>query len=237
MTERERAERMFSESDRRFRSLVEEAGVGVAIIDLSGAFTFVNGALAELFGYSVEEVLGRRFSEFLHPDDIENVTKLFLKAISSPIDSETIEFRAMRRDGRVLDLMSKPTRYMVDGRTVGFQAIIIDISERKQAEEALRLSEMKHRTLFENVPHGVYRSTREGKLLVANVALAHLLGYDSEAELPGVSILCDNILVMRYYESKERMARELAVIKTRGSDHEKRVIPFEITGKGMVVHG
>jgi len=55
-------------------------------------------------------------------------------------------------------------------------------------------------------------------------------------ELPGVSILCDNILLMRYYESKERMARELMVVKTRGSDHEKRVTAFEITGKGMVVH-
>ena len=112
-------------------------------IDLTGAFTYVNGVLAELLGYSVEELLGRRFEEFLHPDDIENVMKLFLNAISSPIESETIEFRVMRRDGRVLHLISKPTRYMIDGRTVGFQAIIIDISERKQAEEALRLSSTK----------------------------------------------------------------------------------------------
>ena len=134
---------MLSESEQRFRSLVEEIGAGVAMIDLTGAFTYVNGALAELLGYSVGELRGRRFSEFLHPDDIESVTKLFLKAISSPIESETLEFRVMRRDGRVLDLMSKPTRYVVDGRTVGFQAIIIDISERKQAEEALRLSSTK----------------------------------------------------------------------------------------------
>ena len=68
------------------------------------------------------------------------------------------------------------------------------------------------------------------------VFLTSSTGVTRAAELPGVSILCDNILVMRYHESKERMARELAVIKTRGSDHEKRVIPFEITGKGMVVH-
>jgi PAS domain S-box-containing protein len=143
MTERERAESMPSESDQRLRSLVEKTGVGVATVDMTGAFTYVNGALAELLGYSVGELCGRRFEEFLHPDDTENVTKLFLKAISSPIESETIEFRVMRRDGRVLHLISKPTRYMIDGRTVGFQAIIIDISERKQAEEALRLSSTK----------------------------------------------------------------------------------------------
>jgi len=188
MTERERAERMLSESERRFRSLVEGTGAGVAIIDLTGAFTYVNSGLAELLGRSVAELCGRRFSEFLHPDDMENMIELFLKAISSPIESETLEFRVMRRDGRVLHLMSKPTRYTIDDRTVGFQAIIIDVSERKQAEEALRTSEMKYRTLFENVPHGIYRSAPDGRLLAANLALAHLLGYDSEAELLAADI-------------------------------------------------
>jgi PAS domain S-box-containing protein len=128
MTEGERAERL-SESDQRFRSLVEEIGVGVAMIDLTGIFTYVNSALAELLGYSVGELCGHRFSEFLHPEDVENVTKLFFKAISSPIEPETIEFRVMRRDGRVLHLMSKPTRYVIDGRTAGFQAVIIDVTE------------------------------------------------------------------------------------------------------------
>ena len=68
------------------------------------------------------------------------------------------------------------------------------------------------------------------------VFLTSLTGKAHAAELPGVSILCDNILMMRYYESKERMAREILVIKTRGSVHERRVTAFEITGKGMVVH-
>ena len=147
---------MLSESEQRFRSLVEETGVGVTIIDLTGEFTYVNGALAELLGHSVGELCGRRFEEFLHPDDIEDVTKLFLKAISSPIESETIEFRAMHKDGRVLHLMSKPTRYMIDDKTVGFQAIIIDITERKNAEEALRRSEERYRIINQNMSEGVF---------------------------------------------------------------------------------
>ena len=156
MIERERAERTPSEPEQRFRSLVEETGVGVAIIDLTGAFTYVNDALAELLGYSVAEVCGRRFDEFLHPDDIENVTALFLKAISSSIESETIEFRVMHRDGHILHLMSKPTRYAIDGKTVGFQAIIVDITERKNAEEALRRSEEQYRIINENMSEGVW---------------------------------------------------------------------------------
>jgi circadian clock protein KaiC len=68
------------------------------------------------------------------------------------------------------------------------------------------------------------------------VFLTSLTGETQAAESPNVSILCDNILLMRYYESKKEMTRELMVVKTRGSGHEKRVMPFEITGKGMVVH-
>jgi KaiC/GvpD/RAD55 family RecA-like ATPase len=63
-----------------------------------------------------------------------------------------------------------------------------------------------------------------------------LTGEAQGAELPNVSLLCDNILLMRYYESKKEMVRELMVVKTRGSGHEKHVMPFEITEKGMVVH-
>jgi circadian clock protein KaiC len=97
-------------------------------------------------------------------------------------------------------------------------------------------------TAFQNTftQEGFVEFMRYVQLLCKEKALTVFLtsstGKAQAAELPVVSILCDNILMMRYYESKKRMARKLMVIKTRGSDHEKRVVPFEITGKGMVVH-
>jgi PAS domain S-box-containing protein len=188
MTERERAERMLSESNQNFRSLVEKTGVGVAIIDLTGTFTYLNEALAELLGYSVAELRGRQFSEFLHPDDIENVTKLFLNAISSPIESETIEFRAIHRDGRVLHLMSKPNRYMIDGRTVGFHAMIIDITERRRMEEEIR---SLARFPSEN-PNPVLRLNKDGAILVANPASKPLLQeWGSEVGQVAPKFWCD----------------------------------------------
>jgi circadian clock protein KaiC len=68
------------------------------------------------------------------------------------------------------------------------------------------------------------------------VFLTALTGEVEAAELPNFSILCDNILLMRYVELKKEMTRELMIVKTRGSGHEKRVVPFEITEKGMVVN-
>jgi two-component system cell cycle sensor histidine kinase/response regulator CckA len=229
LIELERAERMLSESDQRFRGLVEETGVAMAIIDLTGTFTYVNRALAELLGYSVEEVLGRRFEEFLHPDDAENVTKLFLKAISSPTESETIEFRVLRRDGRVLHFMAKPTRHMIDGSTVGFRAIIMDISERKQAEEALRLSELKHRTLFEHLPHPIYQSTPDGKLLAANPALVHLLGYDSRAELLAADVEHD------IYVNPEDRKTWITKLEKEGELHDFELLNRRKDGQVLTV--
>jgi circadian clock protein KaiC len=68
------------------------------------------------------------------------------------------------------------------------------------------------------------------------VFLTSATGTIAATQESGISTLCDNILLMRYYELKDRMAREIIVVKTRGSVHEKRVMSFEITGKGMVVH-
>jgi PAS domain S-box-containing protein len=234
MTESEPAEGMPNESDQRIRSLVEKTGVGVATIDLTGAFTFVNGALTKLLGYSVGELCGRRFEEFLHPDDIENVTKLFLKAISSPIESETIEFRVMRRDGRVLHLMSKPTRYTIDGRTAGFQAIILDISERKQAQDALWESQENFEALAENAFDGILVGTQEGVHVYANKRAAEITGY-SVAELLRTTIK-DLVHPDEFEKLSERYRRRLEgrAVPNPGETviirKDGRSLPIELAG-------
>jgi PAS domain S-box-containing protein len=211
MTEREPSESMPSESDLRFRSLVEETGVGVAIIDLAGTFSYVNGALAELLGYSVAELYGRRFEEFLHPDDIDNVTKLFLKAISSPIESETLEFRVMHRDGRILHLMSKPTRYMIDGRTVGFQAVIIDITERKRVENALRQQYSTLEGIINGSDAPIFSVDRQYRYTRFNNAHASVMKviYGKDIEI-GKSLLDYMTLAEDREEAKRNIDRALA---------------------------
>ena len=183
MTERERVERMLSESEQKFRSLVETTAAPIGIINLTGEFTYVNKALANLGGYTVQELVGHPFMEFLHPEDRGAVLKVFKRDPSTSEEAPEIRFRIKRKDGQILTLTSKPTDFEIDGKTAGFQAIITDITVRKLAEEALRTSEMKYRVLFENNPHGIYQTGADGRLLTVNAALVRLLGYDSEREL------------------------------------------------------
>jgi PAS domain S-box-containing protein len=69
----------------------------------------VNKALADLFGYSVQEMSGRAFKDFLHPDDRGRLVCLFLKAIVLRRQPWKFEFRALRKDGAIFHLMCRPT--------------------------------------------------------------------------------------------------------------------------------
>jgi PAS domain S-box-containing protein len=85
--------------------------------------------------------------------------------------------------GRFYTFLVKPT---MEGGYVNLYGR--DITERKRVEDSLRASELKYRTLFEKIPHGVYQSSPQGMFLTANPALVRMLGYESEAELLALDI-------------------------------------------------
>ncbi|MDQ2869313.1 MAG: EAL domain-containing protein, partial [Acidobacteriota bacterium] len=92
---------------------------------------------------------------------------------------DVVEFR----DGRVFERLSRPQR--VGGKAVGRVWSFRDVSERKRAEDALRASETRYRTLFERNLAGVYRTTLEGRILDCNDSFARMFGYDSREEVLG----------------------------------------------------
>ena len=129
-------------SEQKFRGLVEDSAAAIATTDLKGRLTYLNKALADLFGYSIQEMSGRAFKDFLHPDDRGRLVRLFLKIIVLRRQPRKFEFRALRKDGAILHLTCKPTRLETTGKTMGFQAIIIDnTAEKRTLEKAEKISE------------------------------------------------------------------------------------------------
>ena len=94
--------------------------------------------------------------DFLHPEDREKVLSTFMKGVSTSEEAPEREFRVIRRDGQFLTLTCKPTRLEIDGKTVGFQAIITDITERERMERELRQSEERYRLIAENMTGSVW---------------------------------------------------------------------------------
>jgi PAS domain S-box-containing protein len=160
--------------------LVENAAVAIATTNLKGRFTYINQALADLLGYSKQELMGYAFKEFLHPDEKGRVTRLFLKSILLRRDLRNFEFRAMHKDGHVLYLMSKPTRFVVNNKTVGFQAVIVDVSERKEIERNLLQTNKKLEMLFETAMEGISIVDEKENITFVNKAFADMLGYKEE---------------------------------------------------------
>jgi PAS domain S-box-containing protein len=125
-------------SEQRLRSLVDYSAVAIAFTDLRGRLSHVNSSFADLLGYQADELLGRSFKDFLHPADRSRIMHLFLRIILLRRQPRMMEFRALHKEGHTLHLMSKPTRTIQSGKTLGFQAIITDITDRKKMEEELR---------------------------------------------------------------------------------------------------
>jgi len=177
----------------KYRSLVETAGAGIAIIDLAGKLTFVNDRLCLLSGYSREELIGKPFAGFMHEDDLPHLEQAFVDAVAGVKRSGMLEFRLVCRDGRIIWAHGNPEPEVTGAKISGFNAIIYDITDRKRLEEELRESEAQFSATLENAPDGVYMNDLEGNFLYGNRRCEEIIGYKRE-ELIGKNFLELNIL-------------------------------------------
>ncbi|NVN90392.1 MAG: PocR ligand-binding domain-containing protein [Desulfuromonadales bacterium] len=138
------------------------------------------------FGYTAEAFMSGviRCSALLYPEDIQRITLEIQQYLSSGVDRFQLEHRIITRDG---DIRWVSNRMVVErdaeGTVTHYRGVVLDISERKRTEEALRISERRYRDIVEGAPVGIFRSTPGGKLLAANPALARILKYASPEEL------------------------------------------------------
>lgn len=155
ITERKRIEQALRDNERDFRAIFEGSSVGKAQVDpTTRRFLRVNAALSAMTGYSEAELLARSMDDLIYPDDRESDRKLFEGLIQRKTNYQ-LERRYVRKDGRLMWVtVTGNVIEAIDGQTIRTIAVIQDITARKQAEEALRVSEAKYRTLFETMDEG-----------------------------------------------------------------------------------
>jgi PAS domain S-box-containing protein len=150
-----------------------------------------------MFGWSRAEAIGLRMSETIIPpryrERHEKGLKKFLETGSGPVLNKRIEITALTHGGREFPVELAISPAKVGGEWT-FSAFIRDLTERKEAEEALRLTEQRYQELFEDIPVGLYRSTPDGRLTDVNPAMVSMLGYPDRESLlatPAKSLYVD----------------------------------------------
>ena len=159
VTERKRAEEALRESEGRYRELVDSLNDIVYEVDTAGRITYVSRAAEGIGGYSRSEVIGRLFTDFLHPDDLQIFQDNFQEAISSGISSPN-DYRILTKTGETLWFRTSGRLIFEEDHFVGFRGILTDITERRQAEEALQrardeLEGKVERQLLRRNPYGL----------------------------------------------------------------------------------
>ena len=180
-----------AEREELFRLISENAADMIAVVDMDGRRIFNSDAYQKILGYSAEELKNSSSMDQIHPDDRERVKAAAGEARRSGV-GKNLEYRIRHKNGTWLVLESTSS-VIGDASGVPEKLVIVnrDITARKQASEALRLSEVSFRSVIENAPYGIYRAQASGKLLLVNPALQKMLGYDSQAELLLLNLTTD----------------------------------------------
>lgn len=138
ITERKRAESALMESEERFRSAFDQAAVGMTHLDLEARFTRVNQKFCDITGYSRDELLARRVADITYPPDMPEESVLIERMLAGEFDTFSKEKRYVRKDGGLTWIHLTATTIREQGAPKYMLGVIEDITERKQAEEALK---------------------------------------------------------------------------------------------------
>jgi len=188
MTERRLAEKATRKSAERFRTMANQAPAMIWITGQDGRCTFVNQQWIEFTGRTLEEELELGWLQCVHPDDMEAGWEAFESASKAGRPYRT-EFRARRHDGAYRWILSSGMpRYASNGDCQGYIGSCIDITERKEAEEAQRRSEERYRTILETINDGYFETTLAGQLTFVNDGLVRMFGHQSKDELVGLEL-------------------------------------------------
>lgn len=185
VTERRKVEETLRESEERFRSLVQNASDLITILEADGTIRYDSPAIERILGYGPEERVGSSTFDYMHPEDASRVERTFSETVEEHGVQPPVEFRMRHKDGSWRYIETTRSNLLDEPAVRGVVSNARDVTERKEAERALRESEAKFRTVFGRAATGMALVNAEGRLMDSNPALREMLGY-SEEELRGI---------------------------------------------------
>jgi len=208
---RRRAENALRESEENHRTTFENTGTATALLEANTVISLVNTEFERLSGYTKKEIEAKkRWTEFVAPEDLDRMLAQHRLRRGNPAAAlKHYDFRFITKSGDVREIALSIDVIPGTGRSV---AALLDVTERRQTEEALRRAEAKYRNIYENAVMGIYQTTRDGTWLSVNPMMARMCGYESPDELmASVANIAD-----QFYADPGRRAEFTSLLENRG---------------------
>jgi len=173
-------------SEQHFRALIENAHDGIVLYGADGKIIFYSASAKKIAGYSEKEVLGKKGSDFIEADKIEETRALFQELLKKPGKSITTVQRLKHKKGHYFWTETVLTNFLHKPDINGIVSNFRDITEKKEAEEKERDSQILLQSINENMTEGLFMGVVGDRFKYANQAFLELSGYRSLKELQKV---------------------------------------------------
>jgi PAS domain S-box-containing protein len=227
--DRKQAEQALSESEAKFRRLVENANDMIYSVSPEGTFTYFSPKIKDILGYEPSEVIGQAFAFLTHPEDMLSVQKLHQYTLAAEKNMNGAEIRVPHKDGSYCWIMLNNSPIKDEhGRIVAYDGIARDITERKQAEAALELSQF----CLDNSMESIAWIDSQGRFLYVNAALCRSLEYSKE-ELLSMRVLdidpffSSEAVWLNFWQTLKQ--KGFCVLETYPRSKGGRIFPIEIS--------
>jgi diguanylate cyclase (GGDEF)-like protein/PAS domain S-box-containing protein len=171
ITEHKRIEDELRQNEEKYRTIIETIQDGYFETDLTGKFTFVNDAECNNLGYTREELIEMGPARYAGENNRKPLINLFIEVYKTGMPVQSYNLELIKKDGtKAYDEISVSLIRNSKGEPIGFRGIARDVTERKQAEEALRKSEERYRTIIESIEDGYFEVDLAGTFTYVNDA-------------------------------------------------------------------
>jgi PAS domain S-box-containing protein len=178
--ERKQAEEALRENQRRYKALWDDAPVAYHMLDTAGIIKRVNHTELDMLGYTRDEMVGKPIFDFILPEQRKEAEERFhLKLTGEHIPKRDDRIYVKKDGSKIFVSIDDRLEYGPDGKVLGVRTTMVDISQQKRAEDALRESEEKYRNVVERSNDGIV-IIQDGVIKYANPSLAEMTGYDAD---------------------------------------------------------
>lgn len=213
------------DQDLRFQTLAHSVPAGIFLTDSKGQLVYMNERWNSITGLSFSESYQRSWLAGIHDEDRERVTAAWQDFIDSGSDFD-LEFRFHSSEGDGVWVSGRAVTFCTDtGRPIGFLGMLMDITSLKNAEQQLKSSEAKYRTIFENIVDVYYETALDGEILELSPSIENFSGYARE-DLIGQTML-------NFYVDETRRQELVKELAESGAVHDFEIDLLNKDGKPM----